>query len=353
MVAMLSVTRGPVAGLTGVTAERPDGRGDGENRAMKADESDESNAPAGAPEEATMAKHRARTIDGLSIFYREAGDRGKPAIVLLHGFPTSSHMYRHLIPALAPDFHVIAPDYPGFGLSAAPSPSTFPYTFDRLADVMEKLLLTELQLETFGLFVQDYGSPVGFRLATRHPDRVQWLVVQNGNAYEEGFTGFWSHLREQYWQNPSRETEAPLRGFLTPDAARWIYTAGARDVEQVSPDNWIVDLAALSRPESERIQLDLFYDYRTNVAQYPVWQQYLRAHKPPTLVVWGKNDPIFAPEGAEAFRSDVPEAEIHLLDTGHFALEEDLEPIVGLMREFYTRRVRGGTLSGARSSVAA
>ena len=153
-----------------------------------------------------MVKHRTRIIDGLSIFYREAGDPGKPAIVLLHGFPTSSHMYRHLIPALATEFHVIAPDYPGFGQSAAPSPSSFRYTFDRLADVMEKLLLAELGLEVFGLFVQDYGSPVGFRLATRHPDRVQWLVVQNGNAYEEGFTGFWNHLREQYWQNPSPET---------------------------------------------------------------------------------------------------------------------------------------------------
>jgi pimeloyl-ACP methyl ester carboxylesterase len=299
-----------------------------------------------------MVKHRTRIIDGLSIFYREAGDPGKPAIVLLHGFPTSSHMYRHLIPALAAEFHVIAPDYPGFGQSAAPSPSSFRYTFDRLADVMEKLLLAELRLEAFGLFVQDYGSPVGFRLATRHPDRVQWLVVQNGNAYEEGFTGFWNHFREQYWQNPSPETEAPLRGFLTPDAARWIYTTGARDAEQVSPDNWIVDLAALSRPESERIQLDLFYDYRTNVTQYPVWQQYLRTRKPPTLVVWGKNDPIFTPEGAEAFRRDVPEAEIHLLDTGHFALEEDLDRIVALMKGFFARRVRGGTVRGARTPVA-
>ena len=299
-----------------------------------------------------IVKHRTRTIDGLSIFYREAGDPGKPAIVLLHGFPTSSHMFRHLIPALAAEFHVIAPDYPGFGQSAAPSPSSFPYTFDRLADVMEKLLLAELHLETFGLYIQDYGSPVGFRLATRHPDRVQWLVVQNGNAYEEGFTGFWNHLREQYWQHPSPETEAPLRSFLTPDAARWIYTTGVRDVEQISPDNWIVDLAALSRPESVRIQLDLFYDYRTNVTQYPVWHQYLRTRKPPTLVVWGKNDPIFTPEGAEAFRRDVPEAEIHLLDTGHFALEEDLDRIAALMKGFFARRVRGGSVREGRTPVA-
>lgn len=296
-----------------------------------------------------MVKHRFRSIDGLSIFYREAGDAGKPALVLLHGFPTSSHMYRHLLPALATDFHVIAPDYPGFGQSAARSPSTFRYTFDRLADVMETLLLSELRLGTFGLFVQDYGSPVGFRLAARHPGRVEWLVVQNGNAYEEGFTGFWNHLRQVYWRNPTPETEAPLRGFLTPDAVRWIYTAGARNVEQISPDNWIVDLAALSRPESERIQLDLFYDYRTNVEQYPVWHEYLRTRKPPTLVVWGKNDPIFAPAGAEAFRRDASDPEIHLLDTGHFVLEEDLDRVVGLMMGFYGRRVRGGPVRSARS----
>jgi pimeloyl-ACP methyl ester carboxylesterase len=237
-------------------------------------------------------------IDGLKIFYREAGDVGKPAIVLLHGFPTSSHMFRHLIPALANQFHVIAPDYPGFGLSDAPSPSSFRYTFDGLADVIEKLLLKELGLERFGLFVQDYGGPVGFRIATRHPERIDWLVVQNSNAYEEGFSGFWNHLRQQYWLTPSAETEAPLRDFLTPDAARWIYTEGVRDPEHVSPDNWIVDLAALARPEGSRIQLDLFYDYRTNVARYPEWQAYLRTQKPPTLVVWGKNDPIFTTEGA-------------------------------------------------------
>jgi pimeloyl-ACP methyl ester carboxylesterase len=299
-----------------------------------------------------MTKHRTVTIDGLKIFYREAGDASKPAIVLLHGFPTSSHMYRHLIPALADQFRVIAPDYPGFGLSDAPSPSLFGYTFDRLADVIEKLLLKELALERFGLFVQDYGGPVGLRIATRHPERIDWLIVQNSNAYEEGFTGFWNHLRQQYWLTPSSETEAPLRDFLTPDAARWIYTEGARDPEHVSPDNWVVDLAALARPEGDRIQLDLFCDYRTNVARYPEWQAYLRNRKPPTLVVWGKNDPIFTPEGARAFQRDLPAAELHLLDTGHFALEEDLETIAALMKDFYARQVRGATQRGSRTAAA-
>jgi pimeloyl-ACP methyl ester carboxylesterase len=292
-----------------------------------------------------MTRHHTVTIGGLKVFYREAGDDRKPAIVLLHGFPTSSHMYRHLIPALADQFHVIAPDYPGFGLSDVPSPSSFRYTFDGLADVIESLLLRELGLERFGLFVQDYGGPVGFRIAIRHPERIDWLVVQNSNAYEEGFTGFWNHLRQQYWLTPSSETEAPLRGFLTRDSVRWIYTAGARDPEHVSPDNWIVDLAALARPESDRAQLDLFYDYRTNVAQYPKWQAYLRTQKPPTLVVWGKNDPIFTQEGARAFQRDLPEAELHLLDTGHFALEEDLGTIAALVKDFYMRRVREATQS--------
>jgi pimeloyl-ACP methyl ester carboxylesterase len=286
--------------------------------------------------------HRSKMIQGLKIFYREAGDPSKPALVLLHGFPTSSHMFRHLIPALADRFHVVAPDYPGFGLSDAPSPGTFHYTFDKLAEITEKLLVEELGLRRFGLYMQDYGGPVGFRIAMRHPELVEWLVVQNSNAYEEGFSEFWNHLRQQYWSNPTAETEAPLHGLLTPDATRWIYLHGVRDQESISPDNWIVDLASLSRPESDRIQLDLFYDYRTNVALYPSWQDYLRTHKPKTLVVWGKNDPVFTVEGAQAFRRDVPAAGVQLLDTGHFALEEDLDTIVSCLKDFYTREVQGG-----------
>jgi pimeloyl-ACP methyl ester carboxylesterase len=299
-----------------------------------------------------MTMHRTKTIDGLKIFYSEAGDPSNPALVLLHGFPTSSHMFRHLIPALADRFHVVAPDYPGFGLSDAPSPGTFPYTFDRLAEITERLLVGELGLKHFGLYMQDYGGPVGFRIALRHSERIEWLVVQNTNAYEEGFSGFWNHLRQQYWSNPTAETEAPLRNLLTPDAARWIYVEGARDQEGISPDNWIIDQAALSRPESDRIQLDLFYDYRTNVAQYPAWQDYLRTHRPPTLVVWGKNDPVFTVEGARAFRRDVPTAEIHLLETGHFALEEDLDTIAGSMKEFHAREVQGGLRMSPPARVA-
>jgi pimeloyl-ACP methyl ester carboxylesterase len=284
-----------------------------------------------------MTHHRTIAVDGVEVFYREAGDPANPTLVLLHGFPSSSHMYRQLIPALEDRFHLIAPDYPGFGSTQAPD--GFEYTFDRISEVVEGLL-DRLGIERFGLFVQDYGSPVGFRIALRRPDAVEWLAIQNGNAYEEGFTGFWNHLREQYWINPSPETEEPLRDFLTPDAARWIYTAGTRDEEAVSPDTWNMDVHFLStRPGAERIQLDLFYDYRTNVAGYADWHEYLRSKRPPTLVVWGKNDPIFTPEGALAFKRDVPEAEIHLLETGHFALEEDLEPIVELVRRFYSERV--------------
>lgn len=285
-----------------------------------------------------MVKHKTADIGGLKLFYREAGDPTAPTIVLLHGFPTSSHMYRHLIPALADTFHVIAPDYPGFGYSDAPSPGAFRYTFEILSQTVEELL-DVLGVQRFGMFVQDYGGPVGFRIAGRRPDAVEWIVVQNSNAYEEGFTGFWNHLREQYWHDRSEETEAPLRDFLTPDAAKWIYTDGARDPEAISPDNWTVDIAALSRPEADRIQLDLFYDYRTNVELYPAWQEYLRTGRHPVLVVWGRNDPIFTVAGAEAFARDVPDAEIHLLDTGHFALEENLDEIVGRMRRFYAERV--------------
>jgi pimeloyl-ACP methyl ester carboxylesterase len=303
-----------------------------------------------------MVKHRTKMIEGLKIFYREAGDPSKPALVLLHGFPTSSHMFRHLIPALADRFHVVAPDYPGFGLSDAPSPDTFHYTFDKLAEITEKLLFEELGLLRFGLYMQDYGGPVGFRIAMRHPELVEWLVVQNSNAYEEGFSEFWDHLRQQYWRNPTAETEAPLRSLLTPDAAQWIYVHGTRDRESISPDNWIVDLASLSRPDSDRIQLDLFYDYRTNVELYPAWQDYMRTHQPKTLVVWGKNDPVFTVEGAQAFRRDVPAAEIQLLDTGHFALEEDLDTIVSSLEAFYAREVQGGgrlSPTGRRTGIEA
>jgi pimeloyl-ACP methyl ester carboxylesterase len=279
-------------------------------------------------------------VDGLKVFYREAGDPRNPAMVLLHGFPSSSHMYRNLIPKLADKFYLIAPDYPGFGNTETPPPEQFRYTFDRLSEVVESLLVS-LHLKRFTLFVQDYGSPVGFRIALRHPDWIDAIVCQNGNAYEEGFTGVWDALRQALWKGRTPESEAPLSGFFTRDGVIWIYSHGTRDPEKISPDNWSTDLFFLARPENHRIQVDLFYDYRTNVEQYPRWHEYLRKHQPPTLIVWGANDPIFTQEGARAFQRDLPDAEVHMLDTGHFALEDHCDEIAGLIRSFYDRQVRG------------
>ncbi len=284
-------------------------------------------------------KYKYAHIDGLKVFYREAGKPSNPALVLLHGFPSSSHMYRNLMPMLADKFYLIAPDYPGFGNSDAPSPSQFSYTFDRLSEIVEKLLVS-IGTEKFSLFIQDYGSPVGFRIALRHPDWIQGIISQNGNAYEEGFSGVWDALRQKLWKERTPETEAPLKNFFTPEGVKWIYTEGTRNPEKISPDNWNMDLFFLSRPENHRIQLDLFYDYRTNVEQYPRWHQYLRRYQPPTLLVWGANDPIFTQAGAHAFKRDVREADLHMLDTGHFALEDHYEEIAGLVSEFYDQKVR-------------
>jgi pimeloyl-ACP methyl ester carboxylesterase len=277
-------------------------------------------------------------IDGLRIFYREAGDPRKPAMVLLHGFPSSSHMYRNLMAQLEDTFYLIAPDYPGFGNSDAPSPDAFPYTFDRLSEVVEKLL-ESLGLKKFALFIQDYGSPVGFRIALRHPDRIVAIINQNGNAYEEGFTGVWDALRTALWKNRTPQTEAPLAAFFTPEGVKWIYCEGARDAEKISPDNWSTDLYFLGRPGNHRVQLDLFYDYRTNVEQYPRWHEFLRKHQPPMLLVWGANDPIFTQEGGRAFQRDVKNAELHMLDTGHFALEDHCDEIAALVRAFHERHM--------------
>jgi len=277
-------------------------------------------------------------IDGLKVFYREAGDPKNPAMLLLHGFPSSSHMYRNLMAQLADRFYLIAPDYPGFGNSSAPSPETFDYTFDKLSEVVEKLLVS-LQLTKFTMFVQDYGSPVGFRIARRHPDWITGIVSQNGNAYEEGFTGVWDALRSALWKNRTAETEAPLAGFFTPEGVKWIYSEGTRNPEKISPDNWSTDLFFLGRPDNHKIQLDLFYDYRENVKQYPLWHEYLRKHQPPALVVWGANDPIFTQEGGRAFQRDVKDAEVHMLDTGHFALEDHCAEIAALVKAFHLRSV--------------
>lgn len=282
--------------------------------------------------------HRTVNIDGLDVFYREGGSKGVPTILLLHGFPTSSHMFRHLIPALADQFHVVAPDYPGFGNSSAPPVDKFDYTFDKLADVLEKFT-EKVGLTKCTLYVQDYGAPVGYRLAVRHPERVTGLVVQNGNAYDEGLDNdFWKPLKA-YWKERTEEKAAPLRNFLTLEAAKWQYTHGVRNVEAISPDTWNIDQPLLDRPGKQDVQLALFYSYGSNPPQYPWWHDYFRKHQPPTLIVWGKNDPIFPPAGAEPYKRDLKTIEFHLLDTGHFALEEDGGRIAELMRQFVRKHV--------------
>lgn len=280
--------------------------------------------------------NRTVKIDGLDIFYREAGDPKKPTILLLHGFPTSSHMFRNLIPALADRYHLVAPDYPGFGNSSMPTVKEFDYTFDHLAEVIDKFTQA-LKLEKYSLYVQDYGAPVGYRLAVAHPERVQGLIVQNGNAYEEGLKDFWTPIRA-YWKDRSEANAAPLRQFLMLGATKWQYTHGTRHPEAISPENWFIDQYLLDRQGNQEIQLALFYDYGTNPGRYPSWQAYFRKHQPPTLIVWGKNDTIFPPDGAEPYRRDLKNLEFHLLDTGHFALEEDSDAIAGYIREFFQKQ---------------
>jgi pimeloyl-ACP methyl ester carboxylesterase len=280
-------------------------------------------------------RHRRTLVDGVEIFHREAGDPSRPTVLLLHGFPTSSHMYRNLIPHLADQWHVIAPDLPGFGFSAAPARETFGYSFEAITQVIERF--TEvLGLTRFAVMVFDYGAPVGFRLALRQPERVAAIITQNGNAYEEGLSDGWNPIRA-YWQEPVEANRAALRGFLVPEATRWQYAHGAHDETLLAPEAWTLDQALLDRPGVAEIQLDLFLDYRSNVALYPSIQRYLRTHQPPLLAVWGRNDPFFLPAGAEAFRRDLPDAEIHLLDAGHFALETRGGEIGGLIRDFLAR----------------
>jgi pimeloyl-ACP methyl ester carboxylesterase len=283
-------------------------------------------------------RYKTVRIDGLDVFYREAGPSGAPVVLLLHGFPTSSHMFRNLIPALADSFHVVAPDYPGFGNSSMPPRNDFEYTFDNLARLVEKFT-EQLALSRYTLYVQDYGAPIGFRLAAKHPQRVQALVIQNGNAYEEGLRDFWKPLKA-YWGDRSEANAAALRQFLELDATKWQYTHGVRRLEAISPDNWLIDQYLLDRPGNKDIQLQLFYDYRSNLPRYPQWQAYFRRHQPPTLIVWGKNDQIFPADGAHPYKRDLKDLEFHLLDTGHFALEEDHHVIARLMRRFLETRVK-------------
>ncbi len=277
--------------------------------------------------------HRSLDVDGLSIFYREAGDPDAPTVVLLHGYPTSSFMFRHLIPELAASFHVIAPDHVGFGLSDAPSVDDFPYTFDALADRTARLLEL-LGVDRYAVYVQDYGAPIGWRLALADPSKVWAVVSQNGNAYEEGFVdAFWAGIWA-YAQNPGPETEAALRPALGEDAIRWQYTHGVPDPSLVSPDTWRHDAALVGRPGNDRAQLALFQDYVSNVRLYPAFHEYLRTSAVPVLAVWGEHDEIFGPEGALAFRKDARDPQIHLLDGGHFLLESALDEVAPLVRDF-------------------
>ncbi len=289
--------------------------------------------------EPSRVTYHTAQVDGVKIFYREAGPKDAPTVVLLHGFPSSSHMFRELIPRLSDKYHVLAPDYPGFGYSDAPSPGQYAYTFDHLADTVDHFL-DQKGITKYSIYIQDYGSPIGFRLATRHPERIQAIITQNGNAYDEGLSPFWAEFLYPYWKDPSPTTEAKVRQLLTLDATKLQYLQGFRNPDDVSPDSYLFDQSKLDRPGNDEIQLALFYDYRNNPPLYPAWHKYLREKKPPVLVVWGKHDPVFAPAGAEAFLKDVPQAELHLLDTGHFALEEDAAEIAQIIRAFLAKNIR-------------
>jgi len=276
--------------------------------------------------------HRFADVDGRKIFYREAGADTSPALLLLHGFPTSSHMFRDLIPALADDYHVVAPDLPGFGFSEAPDRAQFRYTFDHLADVIDRFTAVA-RLTRYAIYVFDYGAPVGFRLAMGHPERITAIISQNGNAYEEGLSEGWNPI-QRYWKEPTPENRAALRSFLTPEATKGQYVYGVQEESLVAPESYTLDSALLARPGNDEIQLDLFLDYASNVALYPKFQEYFRTRRPPLLAVWGKDDPFFLPAGAEAFKRDIPGAVVRFFETGHFALETHAGEIAAAIRDF-------------------
>jgi len=280
-------------------------------------------------------RYRTADVDGLNVFYREAGTGVAPKLLLLHGFPSASHMFRDLIPLLADRFHIVAPDLPGFGRSDMPSRTDFKYTFDNLADVIDRFTQI-IGFDKFAVYVFDYGAPTGFRLAVKHPERVTAMISQNGNAYEEGLSEGWNPIRA-YWRDASEANRKALRDLLKPETTYWQYTHGVPDTLQVSPDGYSLDNFYLARPGADEVQLDLFGDYKSNVALYPAFQNYFRTRKPPFLAVWGKNDPFFLPPGAEAFKRDIPNATVRFLDTGHFALETHAQEIADEIRTFLRR----------------
>jgi len=280
----------------------------------------------------TPVTYRTADVDGFKIFYRQAGPADAPKLLLLHGFPSAGHMFRNLMPLLADRFHLVAPDLPGFGLSGMPARDQFTYTFDNVSSVIDRFT-ERIGFDRFALYVFDYGAPTGFRLALRHPERITALISQNGNAYEEGLSAGWSPFKA-YWQDPSPANRQALRSLLTPETTRWQYTHGVADPAIVSPDGQNLDNYYLARPGADEVQLDLFGDYKSNVALYPAFQEYFRTSKPPLLAVWGRNDPFFLPAGAEAFKRDIPGAVVRFLDTGHFALETHAREIADSIRGF-------------------
>lgn len=295
-------------------------------------------APAADAMPASSVTHyRTQKIDGINVFYREAGPASAPVMLLLHGFPTSSHMFRNLIPALSDRYHVIAPDYPGYGQSEMPDRASFAYTFDRFGELVGGLL-EKLGVGRYSMYVMDYGAPVGWRLALKDPERITALVVQNGNAYEEGLKAFWDPIKA-YWSDHSEAHRKALYVLVAPETTKFQYTDGVADLSRISPDNWVHDQALLDRPGNAEIQVDLLYDYRTNLPLYPDVQAYFRKHQPPTLIVWGKNDKIFPADGAHPYKRDLQKLEFHLIDTGHFALEDKADDMVPLIRSFLARNV--------------
>ena len=285
-----------------------------------------------------MVNYRRILVDGRNIFYREAGPKTAPTVLLLHGFPTSSHMFRNVIPILAERYHVVAPDLPGFGFSDVPRRSEFRYTFDNLAKAIDGFTQA-VGLKSYAIYVFDYGAPVGFRLALAHPERVTAIISQNGNAYAEGLSEGWNPI-QKYWKEPTAENRAALRAFLTPELTKWQYTHGVNGESLIAPESYTLDAALLARPENDEIQLDLFLDYASNVALYPKFQEYFRTSRPPLLAVWGKNDPFFLPPGAEAYKRDNPNAEVRFYDTGHFALETHHQEIASAILDFLGRTVK-------------
>jgi pimeloyl-ACP methyl ester carboxylesterase len=284
-----------------------------------------------------MITYQHASVDGHKVFYREAGSKTSPTILLLHGFPTSSHMFRNVIPVLGDHYHVVAPDLPGFGFSDAPGRKQFTYTFENLAKVIAGFT-DAIGLKTFAIYVFDYGAPVGFRLALARPDRIVAIISQNGNAYEEGLSEGWNPI-QKYWKEPTPENRAALREFLKPETTRWQYTHGVHDTTLLAPEAYELDSALLARPGNDEIQLDLFLDYASNVELYPKFQEYFRSKRPPLLAAWGKNDPFFLPPGAEAFKRDIPNAEVKFFDTGHFALETHAQEIASAIHAFLSRKL--------------